>query len=370
MPVNVLFSCISVLSKSRSLKKKSYFCNSFLVARLGGSLLYCCFFAGECCLRGKMLLAPRVPLLQKQCGALFAELWVMPSFAEHPCPGLPTFTSLNVLEPKRQYSQQFREYRQAVSTWVWQVGCVVTVLLLQHFWSCVVNSHSSDSSENSIFMLIFISSLFYRTSPLLLIFSSYHLLWPISIIAFLECSFVSLNRYLRANEVLPKLPENACLFLPFQVWFAVTQAQAQDWSYSKYFENDHIHEPATGLQTSKKRTDGHWCGRFCYKLSCRKWVFRHLRPRGWMLPIWERSTFPEYWAIFKKSCRGFCERKTETQNTRKIILVTFLIFWSLSVNLRVKARSEKSDTLSPQTTKYWGWDLQPTGRVGLVILLK
>lgn len=53
----------------------------------------------------------------------------------------------------------------------------------------------------------------------------------------------------------------------------------------------------------------------------------------------------------KKSCRGICERRTEIQNTRKIILVTFLIFLSLSVNLRVKARSEKNYTLSPQTTK-------------------
>lgn len=32
------------------------------------------------------------------CGALFAELWVTHSFAKHPCPGLPTFSSLNALE--------------------------------------------------------------------------------------------------------------------------------------------------------------------------------------------------------------------------------------------------------------------------------
>lgn len=76
---------------------------------------------------------------------------------------------------------------------VWQVSCAVTALLLQHFWPCGVNSSSSDSSENSIFMLISVSSLFYRTSPLL-IFSSYHLLWPISVIAFLEYCLVSLNR--------------------------------------------------------------------------------------------------------------------------------------------------------------------------------
>lgn len=57
------------------------------------------FFAGECCLCGKMLLAPWVTMLQKQCGALFAELLAMPSSAEHPCPALSTFISLNVLEP-------------------------------------------------------------------------------------------------------------------------------------------------------------------------------------------------------------------------------------------------------------------------------
>lgn len=47
--------------------------------------------------------------------------------------------------------------------------------------------------------------------------------------------------------MLPKLPEKAFLYVPFQVWFAVTQAQAQDWSYSKYFQNDYIHEPGAGL---------------------------------------------------------------------------------------------------------------------------
>lgn len=74
-------------------------------------------------------------------------------------------------------------------------------------------------------------------------------------------------------------------------------------------------------------------------------------PRGWMLPAWDLVKIVIYWAIRKKSWREFCERRTGTQNPRKIILVTFLIFSSLSVNMRLKARSEKSDTLSPQTTK-------------------
>lgn len=218
MVVNVLFFCISVLSKSRpriwihntealvQWRLQAYVFATdkilflqFIPCRKAGSvtvrLLLLC--------RGMLFMWKSVACTlsyhaaKTLCGALFAELWAMPSSAEHPCPGLPTFTSLYVfLEPVPWGNNVLLSNLENTGTqWarVWQVSCAVTALLLQHFWPCGVNSGSSDSSENSIFMLIYVSSLFYRTSPLL-IFSSYHLLWPISVIAFLEYCLVSLNR--------------------------------------------------------------------------------------------------------------------------------------------------------------------------------